>query len=343
MIASETIVFKGNKSMQEFFFAIVSRKHPDVRIDVFPIREENLESACAVAECHLEEFLERYPCADVVLVLDNEETDFPKELEFCFKKNTGGEEINNSGFAFFPTFLTGAIKELVALAEDEDWEYHFSEENTENDVLLNYLRYTYKRIAKERKIAVSENKRYSCFHTGLSTKYNEPIYAFFSKNTKPNSAPWFFVGWRSRGEKQLKNISKLPEPASYFSDTSSLFFDYKKGIVLNSAHIVEENKDRFPAPFSSEDPQFLLSVIKGKLVGLKEMIRCNYKIAVPCYYRGKIHLLLPLYLKNPDRADMALAIEDAGDHYRAATCLTLEMAYHDARLVAKQDRGWLNP
>ncbi|KPB12357.1 hypothetical protein AC518_4171 [Pseudomonas syringae pv. syringae] len=40
---------------------------------------------------------------------------------------------------------------------------------------------------------------------------------------------------------------------------------------------------------------------------------------------------------------MALVIEDHNSFYRAATCLMLDWAYSNARLLAKPDKEWLQP
>lgn len=46
---------------------------------------------------------------------------------------------------------------------------------------------------------------------------------------------------------------------------------------------------------------------------------------------------------DPHTADLALVSEDHGAFYRASTCLTLDMAYNNARQLAKPDRDWLKP
>ncbi len=53
--------------------------------------------------------------------------------------------------------------------------------------------------------------------------------------------------------------------------------------------------------------------------------------------------MLPLCLGKPNEASLAIVVEDMGAYYRAATCLTLSMAYNNARLLARPDRDWLKP
>ena len=87
----------------------------------------------------------------------------------------------------------------------------------------------------------------------------------------------------------------------------------------------------------------LQTVLKGAIDNARERIKRSYKTAIPQYYRGQIQLLLPLCLSNPQRADLALVVERHSTFYRAATCLTLDMAYNNARQIARPDRDWLQP
>ena len=51
--------------------------------------------------------------------------------------------------------LDERLQELSQLVEVEDWEYHSAETDHRLPVLFNYLRYTYRRLAEERKIGLS--------------------------------------------------------------------------------------------------------------------------------------------------------------------------------------------
>jgi hypothetical protein len=86
------------------------------------------------------------------------------------------------------------------------------------------------------------------------------------------------------------------------------------------------------------------NIFNGEIDRMKKKVIANYKIAVPQYYNGKIQLLLPLCLENPDVPDLALVVSKQGENvYQGHTCLTLEMAYNNARLIAKPDSNWLKP
>lgn len=245
-------------------------------------------------------------------------------------------------FAWVPD-INASLQDLAKDAEDEDWTYQNLSSDRTLPVLYNYIRYTYQKVAKEGKIALSENGQYSCFNTGLVTLNQEAIYASFEVNRKSNVQPWFFKDWFRKGRWELNNFPELPDIAHYFEDTASLVFDTRKELRVNVEHIIEENKSRFPEQYRVMDNYTLLTFLKGAIDNAKERVRRNYKTAIPQYYNGQIQLLLPLCLGNPNKADLALVVERYSTFYRASTCLTLDMAYNNARQITKPDRDWLQP
>lgn len=235
------------------------------------------------------------------------------------------------------------LDSLASLAEDEQWDYQSTPSSNHKPILFNYLRYTYQRLAEQNKIELSEDGLYVVFDTGLVTSNQEAIFAFFGRNHIPDKQPWFLRDWHRRGEHELVRFKRLPDLAHYFDKPSALIFDSKKDLRANVEHIIEENKQRFPDPFRGMDSYALQTFLKGSIDNAKQRVARNYKTAIPQFYRGRIQLLLPLCLTNPTQADLALVIEDHEDFYRASTCLTLDMAYNNARQLARPDRDWLKP
>ncbi len=244
--------------------------------------------------------------------------------------------------AFIPN-MDASLQDLAEESEQEDWSYQNTSSDRPLPVLYNYIRYTYRKVAEERKIALSDDGQYSCFNTGLVTPSQEAIYASFEVNRKTNVQPWFFKNWFRQGRWELNIFPELPDLAHYFDDPASLVFDTRKDLRVNVEHIIEENKERFPEPYQSMDDYALQTFLKGAIDNAKERVRRNYKTAIPQYYKGQIQLLLPLCLSNPQRADLALVAEKHSTFYRASTCLTLDMAYNNARQITKPDRDWLQP
>ena len=139
----------------------------------------------------------------------------------------------------------------------------------------------------------------------------------------------------------MTRFSQLPDMAHYFDDPSSLVMDIRKELRSNIEHIITDNKERFPEPYRTMDDYALQTFLNGAIQNARERVRRNYKAAIPQYYRGRIQLLLPLNISNPNTADLAIVVEDHGSFYRASTCLTLDMAYNNARQLARPDRDWL--
>ena len=249
-----------------------------------------------------------------------------------------------SEFAFMPRF-DEHIESLASLAEPEDWTYHNKQTESKFPILENYIKYTYKRIAEEKKVSFSKDDKLACFDTGLVTEsQQEPIYMLFSENKlQDQRAYWHFWKFVRKGENDLRHFAQIPEMAFYFDDPSKLVYNIKKELVVNIEHIIDDNKERFPEPYNNMKNYNLQQYIKGCIDTSIEKLKRNYKLAVPQYYRNNIQLLLPLCLSSPNKADLAIVVEDYGTMYRASTCLTLDMAINNARLLAKPDRDWLQP
>lgn len=246
-------------------------------------------------------------------------------------------------FVFMPKF-DEAIENLAVLAEPEDWNYKYTVAPHAKPILRNYLTYTYRRVAEEKKIGITPDEEYACFNLGLITPTQEPIYALLSKN-KLEKQPQYWHFWRfcRRGEQDLNRFAALPEMAHYYENPAGLVYDSRKELRVNVEHIISDNIERFPDQLKAMNPFGLQNLVKGAIDSAVERVRRNYKTAIPQYYQGNIQLLLPLTLLDPAKADLALVAEKFGDFYRAATCLTLDMAYNNARQVARPDRDWLAP
>ena len=241
-------------------------------------------------------------------------------------------------FAWFSDF-NNSISELKSLAMDELWDYKLKP-TSKLPILINYVNHTFSKILEENKIEIFSD--FACFNIGLVTENQEEIYAYFQKNKRPNTTiPWYFLGWRKMSDRDLVKFSKLPETVNYFSDASDLIYDTKLDLRINIDHIIEDNKPRFPYPLDMMDNYQLGNILQGTIDDAKRRIKRNYKTAIPQYFKGKLQLLLPLCLMTKAKADLALVIEKENGTYRASTCLTLDMAINNARLIAKPDDEWL--
>jgi Domain of unknown function (DUF3825) len=131
-------------------------------------------------------------------------------------------------FTLMPRFGDD-IDHLAGIAEPEDWDYKHALNPIPKPILRNYLRYTYKRIAEEKKVAITADEEFACWNTGLITPNQEPIFILFERNKFPeHQSYWHFWRFARRGEWELNRFVSLPEMAHYFDDPSLLAYDTTK-------------------------------------------------------------------------------------------------------------------
>ena len=183
-----------------------------------------------------------------------------------------------------------------------------------------------------------------CFNTGLVTDNQEEIFALFEPSKREDARQqWYLTGWQQRSARELAPFPRLPDLAQYYDDPVVLIFDTRLELRVNMDHVIGENRERFPASYNEMSAFPLRNSLNGALEDAKIRVQRNYKTEIPQYYQGRPQFLLPICLSHPRISDVALVVERFTDHYRAATCLTLDMAYNNARQLARPDRDWLRP
>lgn len=253
-------------------------------------------------------------------------------------------------FAFFPAYDSDISFLAESLAAKEDWSFS-NEVPKKYSILKNYLIFTFKKLQIEKKIAFTSDNKSACFNTGLVTNNLEDIFAYFEEynRIKPSNhtTPYFFKGFLKKSDNLLlRHFSgNLPDTADYFANPELLIFNPKYELIPQIDHIIEDNIERFPKHLQGAGNPELLRLLTGSIDEIKKKVRTNYKLAVPQYYDGKIQLLLPLCLTaGSSNPDLALVVQKLPSNtYTARTCLTLRMAYNNARLIVKPQSDWLKP
>lgn len=256
-------------------------------------------------------------------------------------------------FAYLPNFY-GMLNYLESFTMNEKWSYDKSNpnrKNKENPILENYIHHTFRRLVFERNNLESEleknkkiyiSKKEACFNTGLFTDNYRNIYAYFERNKRHNSNLNFVLkGFYDYSHKKLSKINPLPERAQYFNDISDLIYNTNLDLRTNINHILDNENNRKRIPESVRDSKNLTILFEGAIQLAKKKVQANYKVAVPQYYNGRIQLLLPICLVDPEVVDLALAVNKHDGYYTGHTCLTMDMAYNNARLIARPDSEWL--
>ena len=254
-------------------------------------------------------------------------------------------------------FFTNKLR-LLAINElsPEKWSYAGKDDF---GILRNYLYVTFEKLLTERNNVADVEKqcciymddKVSCFNTGLFDKHWQAIYFYCIKNDFPNKQEWKFTSFYNGYTIQYEDIKSACvdslRRASYFEDPSALIYDIRLDIELQWRHILEDEENflRIPEQLRAMGKDFCRNCIMGSVQSLKKRIEANYKTVIPQWYKERIQLLAPLYLTNAEKPDLALvlSLSDDKSKYYGHTCLTTEMAYNNARLIARPDSEWLVP
>ena len=228
----------------------------------------------------------------------------------------------------------------LANLSPEPWSFG---NNKDHVILKNYLGYTFMKLYDEGKLL--EQNSFSVLHTGLYTVYYEEIFAYFTKNKVPDRQAWFLDGFFTRYQLVNMGVNDFPRRANYFSDPAALVFDTNCEIIPQYSHIFDDPENFLRIPETVRDSAMRVILFDGAVKRAKCMIDANYKTAVPQYYKGKIQLLIPICLVSENVPDLALVVSqnNTKTQYIGHTCLSLDMAYNNARLIARPDSNWLHP
>ena len=112
-------------------------------------------------------------------------------------------------------------------------------------------------------------------------------------------------------------------------------------IRVNVDHILgdEENPSRLPAALRDARNLPLLLETAVELARRKAVVEPS--IVVPQGYQGRVQYLLPICLTDMEQPDLAMTLTIMDRYYLGNTCLTLEMAYLNARLLSRPVAHWL--
>lgn len=252
-------------------------------------------------------------------------------------------------FALFPNYEQAINFLADTLADGEDWDFSDTV-NKSKSILKNYLEFTFRKLLQEKKVRFTSDNKFACFNTGLVTENLEDIFAFFEEYKNPRSGfttPFCFKAFLKKSDNNvLRHFShSIPDVADFFDKPELLIFNPKCDLIPDLDHIIKDNLSRFPVHLQKADDAELRRQLVGAIDEVKKKVRTNYKIAVPQYYDSKIQLLLPMCLTSGSpNPDLALVIHKLNDNtYTARTCLTLKMAYNNARLIVKPQSNWLKP
>lgn len=256
-------------------------------------------------------------------------------------------------FAYVPGWY-GQLDSLAGLALPEPWRFRdpkYCTKNPDTPILKRYIHTIFKKqvIDFNEENAPERAARYfhvenesCCFHTGLYTRRYKAIYGCFERNKRQDTTRgWFFRGFADELSPLLKYITPLPGKPRYDMAQYGVNYNPEWPIRVNIDHILgdAENVSRLPGAIRQAQNLPLLLETAVELARRKAAIEPG--IVVPQGYQGKVQYLLPLCLMDMEVPDLAMTLTIMDGYYLGNTCLTLEMAYLNARVLARPIAPWL--
>lgn len=245
--------------------------------------------------------------------------------------------------------------DLAAIALPENWG------GGRMPILFNYIKFYTRRIHEEglwTEATAAGGVKLAAFDTGLLSRHFEPIYAVFEENRNADRQPWVHKDWAIPSSSRMKafDLTKVKR-AVFFSDPAEVVYDPRVPVIPNLEHILDENVDRYPAPLR-ENGYLRKAALENAIHVAEARARANWRLAAPQFHwsspdaPGRVQLLLPLSLIDPETVDLALVLDrtpPTAEHpdpvdasYRAYTVLPLEWAYANARLITRPEAYWLD-
>ena len=256
-------------------------------------------------------------------------------------------------FAYIPSWYL-QLDELAELALPESWRFKNPDhilKNEDNPILERYIQSIFRKQAidydaepdsmKKQQIFHFENE-FACFHTGLYTRNYKSIYACFGRNKNIASVlKWFFKGFADELSPLLRYVSSLLERPLYRMPFQGIHYFPDWPVRVNVDHILGDpaNIERLPAEIREARNLPLLLETAVELARRQAAITPG--IVVPQIYQQRVQFLLPLCLMDMEQPDLAMTLRPMEGYYMGYTCLTLQMAYHNARQLARPTAPWL--
>lgn len=255
-------------------------------------------------------------------------------------------------YAYIPAWYE-QLYELSQLAAPEPWRFRqptYETPNDQNPILERYINQVFrKQSVKYNCVELEEadsvfyiRNDFSCFHTGLYTRSYKAIYMCFDRNKRLNTLrKWCFKGFATNDSPWFKCVQLLPQRPAFLLRQEMTYYDPEWEIRVNVGHILddEDNVTRLPESIRTAWNLPLLLETAVELTRRKAL--SDWNLAVPQMFQGRVQYLLPIHLTNMERPDLAMALSIMDGYYIGHTCLTLEMAYQNARLLARPTAGWL--
>ena len=246
------------------------------------------------------------------------------------------------------------LDHLAYLAVAESWRFKVNDplrKNTRTPILEKYIHAVYKAHVidycnttepAEKDAALFVRSEYVVFNTGLVSKFYKPIYGVLERNKRlATMKDWVFGGFMDDSTAPLRFIHPLPNRPFIALQQSITSYMSHQPIRVNVEHILSDAENVTRIPEWCRKHKNLSLLLEAAVETTRRITEIQPSIVVPQVYQGRIQYLMPIALTDPAYADLAMAMTPMDGYYLGATCLTLAMAYTNARLLAAPTAAWL--
>ena len=236
----------------------------------------------------------------------------------------------------------------------EPWGYKnplFERKNASYHILEKYIHTVFRCLALDHTSAKSQNEadsyicirnEFACFNTGLLSRRYRPIFAYFEKSKREGSfREWTLSGYTDCNTGKMKTLELLPLKP-FFREREDAVFHADWPIRVNVDHILDAQDTRNGIPEVIRHQPNLSLILEVAAEQARRMAAYSPSLVVPQIYQGRAQFLLPLNFLQPEKPDLAMTLEPMEGYYIGHTVLNLEMAYNNARLLAKPTIPWLS-
>lgn len=256
-------------------------------------------------------------------------------------------------FAYIPAWYEN-LHELSCMATSEPWHYLQPLAETQNlntPILERYINQVFKKQAVEYNGAKTQEdadssfyvrNEFACFHTGLFTPRLKGIYMCFIRNKRTDTLrKWYFKGFMDENSEKLMYVHPLPLRPAHHIQEHVPSYNPEWRIRVNTNHILDDADNLSRIPESLRSAWNLPLLLETAVEITRRRAVNDWSLAVPQVFQSRVQYLLPVFLTNMERPDLAMALSVMDGYYIGHTCLTLQMAYQNARLLARPTAGWL--
>lgn len=139
----------------------------------------------------------------------------------------------------------------------------------------------------------------------------------------------------------LRNIAPLPGRPLYYMPQLGINYFLDWPIRVDVDHILGDSANVKRLPSEIRQAHNLPLLLETAVELVRRRAEVTPGVIAAQVYQQRVQYLLSLCLMETDRPDLAMTLTVMDGYCLGITCLTLETAYHNARLLAQPSAPWL--